>query len=54
MPVAIITGDCFLADDITRELIELGAELRFKPIWTEELVALGASLQDVFLELTRN
>jgi CheY-like chemotaxis protein len=39
-PVAVITGDCFLADGIMRELIELGAELRFKPIWTEELVAL--------------
>ena len=43
-PVAVITGDYFLADDVTRELIELGAQLRFKPIWTEDLVALTHSL----------
>jgi CheY-like chemotaxis protein len=43
-PVAIITGDYFLADDVTRELIELGAQLRFKPVWTEDLIALTHSL----------
>lgn len=43
-PVAVITGDYFLADEVTRELIELGAQLRFKPIWTEDLVALTHSL----------
>jgi CheY-like chemotaxis protein len=43
-PVAVITGDYFLEDDVTRELIELGAQLRFKPIWTEDLVALTRAL----------
>jgi CheY-like chemotaxis protein len=43
-PVAVITGDYFLGDDLTRELIELGAQLRFKPIWAEDLVALTHSL----------
>lgn len=43
-PVAIITGDYFLADDVTRELIELGAQLRFKPVWTQDLIALTHSL----------
>jgi CheY-like chemotaxis protein len=43
-PVAVITGDYFLEDDVTRELIELGAPLHFKPIWTEDLVTLTHAL----------
>jgi len=43
-PVAIITGDYFLADDISRELDALGAQLRYKPMWLEDLVALAESL----------
>ena len=44
MPVAIVTGDYFLNDDVSRELRELGAELRFKPLWLEDLLALARNL----------
>ena len=32
-PVAIVTGDYFLDDMISRELGELGANVYFKPLW---------------------
>ena len=44
VPVAIVTGDCFLSDDLERELTELGATLRYKPMWAEDLVALARTL----------
>ena len=40
-PVAIVTGDYFLDDAVSAELRELGAELRFKPLWLEDLVGLA-------------
>lgn len=40
IPVAIITGDYFLDDQVTAELEALGAVLYFKPLWLEDLVAL--------------
>ena len=43
-PVAIVTGDYFLEDNVSRELRELGAELRFKPMWLEDLVRLARNL----------
>jgi len=43
-PVAIVTGDYFLDDAIANELQELGAELRFKPLWLEDLVGLARNL----------
>jgi two-component system, OmpR family, response regulator PrrA len=43
-PVAIVTGDYFLEDDITRELQELGAMVLFKPLWLEQLVELARTL----------
>lgn len=43
-PVAIVTGDYFLDDSISTELRELGAELRFKPLWLEDLVGLARNL----------
>ena len=44
VPVAIVTGDYFLEDAVARELRELGAELRFKPLWLEDLVGLARNL----------
>ncbi len=44
MPVAIVTGDYFLDDSISRELHGLGAEVRFKPLWLEDLLALARNL----------
>jgi len=46
-PVAIVTGDYFLDDSVARELRELGAELRFKPLWLEDLVGLARNLLKV-------
>ena len=45
--VAIVTGDYFLDDAVARELRELGAELRFKPLWLEDLVRLARNLLKV-------
>jgi two-component system response regulator PrrA len=46
-PVAIVTGDYFLDDSVSKELRELGAELRFKPLWLEDLVGLARNLLKV-------
>ena len=46
-PVAIVTGDYFLDDTVSTELRELGAELRFKPLWLEDLVGLARNLLKV-------
>jgi DNA-binding response OmpR family regulator len=46
-PVAIVTGDYFLDDSVAAELRQLGAELRFKPLWLEDLVGLARNLLKV-------
>ena len=46
-PVAIVTGDYFLDDKVSSELRELGAELKFKPLWLEDLVGLARHLLKV-------
>ena len=46
-PVAIVTGDYFLDDSVSTELHDLGAELRFKPMWLEDLVGLARNLLGV-------
>ena len=43
-PVAIVTGDYFLDDALSNELRELGAELRYKPMFLEDIVALARHL----------
>ena len=44
VPVAIVTGDYFLSDPIKQELKSLGASIRFKPLWLEDLIALAKTL----------
>jgi two-component system, OmpR family, response regulator PrrA len=44
VPVAIVTGDYFLPDSVQNELRTLGASIRFKPMWLEDLVALAKTL----------
>ena len=44
VPVAIVTGDYFLPESIQQELKTLGASLKFKPMWLEELITLAKSL----------
>jgi len=44
VPVAIVTGDYYLDDTQASEIQALGAELRYKPLWLEELVTLARDL----------
>ena len=44
IPVAIVTGDYFLSDPVQQELRSLGASIRFKPLWLEDLIALAKTL----------
>ena len=46
-PVAIVTGDYFLEDTVSSELQQLGAELKFKPMWLEDLLGLARTLLKV-------
>ena len=43
-PVAIVTGDYYVEDAHTQEIAALGAELRYKPLWLDELVSLARGL----------
>ena len=44
VPVAIVTGDFFLPDEWQLELKSLGAALKFKPMWMEDLIALARDM----------
>jgi CheY-like chemotaxis protein len=44
IPVAIVTGDYFLPEVTQHELKSLGASIRFKPLWLEDLIALARTL----------
>ena len=46
-PVAIVTGDYYLDDAQSAEISALGAELRYKPLWLEELVTLARELLNI-------
>ena len=48
-PVAIVTGDYYLDDAQAAEIAALGAQLRYKPLWLEELVTLARELLNVGL-----
>ena len=43
-PVAIVTGDYYLAEAQSEEIRALGVELRYKPLWLDELVSLARDL----------
>ena len=47
IPVAIVTGDYFLSEPVQHELRSLGASIRFKPLWLEDLIALAKTLINV-------
>jgi len=46
-PVAIVTGDYYLAEAQAEEIRALGADLRYKPLWLDELVSLARDLLTV-------
>ena len=43
-PVAIVTGDYFVDDGTNSQIEALGASVRFKPLWLDDLVALARGL----------
>jgi chemosensory pili system protein ChpA (sensor histidine kinase/response regulator) len=44
LPVAVITGDYFLSPPALDELRALGATVRYKPLWMDDLTALVGTL----------
>ncbi len=44
LPVGIVTGDYFLDEQVIGELGALGATIRYKPVWMEDLAALTRTL----------
>ncbi len=44
--VAIVTGDCFVDDHLTEQLATLGASVRFKPLWLDDLVTIARGLTE--------
>jgi len=40
LPVGIVTGDYFMDEQVLAELARLGATVRYKPVWVEDLSAL--------------
>lgn len=44
LPVAILTGDYFLDEDVARELKALGARVFFKPVWEDDLLRIVGQL----------
>ena len=43
-PITIVTGDYYPADAQAHEVRALGAEIRFKPLWLDELVTLAREM----------
>jgi len=43
-PIALVTGDYALSDDVHGELQHLQVDVRYKPLWAEDLVALANTL----------
>ena len=44
VPIAIVTGDYFIDEQVARELEKLGILLRFKPLWLDDLCTLAGVL----------
>jgi DNA-binding response OmpR family regulator len=44
VPVGMVTGDYFMPESTAAEIKSLGASLRFKPMWLEDLLALARTL----------
>jgi two-component system, OmpR family, response regulator len=47
IPVAIVTGDIFLDNQVAGELSGLGAQICYKPLWLDDLVGLARRLVKV-------
>jgi DNA-binding response OmpR family regulator len=40
-PIALVTGDLALSDDIIEEFRHLRVSVRYKPLWVEDLITLA-------------
>ena len=47
LPVAVVTGDYFLENELLSEIQSLGATVRYKPLWLEDVLALAKTLTSV-------
>ena len=47
VPVAIVTGDYYLNEAQTDEICALGAEIRYKPLWLDEMITLACDLTKI-------
>jgi DNA-binding response OmpR family regulator len=53
-PIAMVTGDYFLDEDVASELDRLGILLRFKPLWLDDLCTLaGTPLWSLVIHVKR-
>jgi len=43
-PIALVTGDLALSDNVIGELHHLRVDVRYKPLWVEDLAALANTL----------
>jgi CheY-like chemotaxis protein len=44
LPIGIVTGDYFLKEHVLSDLAELGVEIRYKPVWMDDLCELADTL----------
>jgi DNA-binding response OmpR family regulator len=51
VPVAIATGDYLIADAVIERAKGLGADVHFKPLWLDDLIAIVRALLDGRKEL---
>ena len=47
VPVAIVTSDYLVDDDVVDDLRALGAEIYFKPLWAEDVVRVVTTLVEI-------
>lgn len=43
-PIAVVTGDYFVEEELAREIQTLGARVHFKPLWEDDLLKLVREL----------
>lgn len=44
LPVAVVTGNYLVDEDVARQVAALGAEIFFKPLWEDDLLRITAGL----------
>jgi hypothetical protein len=44
IPVAMVTGDYLIDDELTAEVDRLGSRVHYKPLWEEDILQIVGSL----------